>query len=59
LDFAGGSYSKESASNAGDLSSMPGSRRTPGEENGYLLQFLAWRIPEEPIRLQSQRVGYG
>ena len=30
---------KESACNAGDLSSIPGSRRFPGEGNGYPFQY--------------------
>ena len=34
-----GSAGKESACNAGDLGSIPGSGRSPGEENGYLLQY--------------------
>ena len=34
----GGSDSKESACNMGDLGSIPGSGRSPGEGNGYLLQ---------------------
>ena len=33
-DFPGGSGGKESAGNAGDLRSIPGSGRTPGEGNG-------------------------
>ena len=33
-DFPGGSGSKESACNAGDLGSILGSGRSPGEENG-------------------------
>ena len=37
--FPGGSDSKESACNAGDLGSIPGLGRSPGEGNGYLLQF--------------------
>ena len=37
--FSGGSDSKECACNAGDLSSIPGSSRFPGEGNGYRLQF--------------------
>ena len=37
--FPGGSDSKESARNAGDLDSIPGSGRSPGEENGYPLQY--------------------
>ena len=35
--FPGGPGSKESACNAGDLDSIPGSGRSPGEENGYPL----------------------
>ena len=34
LDFSGGSDSKASAYNAGDLGSIPGSGRSPGEGNG-------------------------
>ena len=35
----GGLDSKESACNAGDLGSIPGLGRFPGEGNGYLLQY--------------------
>ena len=35
----GGSDSKEPACNAGDLGSIPGSGRFPGEGNGYPLQY--------------------
>ena len=54
-DFSGGSDSKASAYNAGDLGSIPGSGRCPGEGNGYPLQYLAWKIPwsEQPDGLQS------
>ena len=46
----------------GDLGSVPGLGRSPGEENGSPLRILTWRIPgtEEPGMLQStglQRVG--
>ena len=34
LGFPGGSDGKESACNAGDQGSIPGSRRSPGEGNG-------------------------
>ena len=34
----GSSDDKESACNAGDPGSMPGSGRSPGEGNDYLLQ---------------------
>ena len=30
---------KNSPANSGDSGSMPGSRRSPGEENGYPLQY--------------------
>ena len=63
VDFPGGSDGKASAYNAGDLGLIPGSERSPGEENGNPLQFLAWKIPwmKEPGRLQSmgsQRVRH-
>ena len=35
----GGSNGKESACNAGDLSSIPVSERSPGEGNGNPLQY--------------------
>ena len=34
-----GSDSKEPGCNAGDLGSIPGSGRSPGEGNGYPLQY--------------------
>ena len=37
--FPGGSVSKESACNAEDLGSIPGSSRSPGEGNGNSLQY--------------------
>ena len=37
--FPGDSDSKESAHNAGDMGSIPGSGRSPGEGNGYPLQY--------------------
>ena len=39
LGFPGGSDSKESACNAGDLDSIPGLGRSPGEGNGSPLQY--------------------
>ena len=39
LGFCGGSAGKESALNAGDLSSIPGLGRSPGEGKGYPLQY--------------------
>ena len=37
--FPGGSAGKESACNAGDLGSIPGLGRSPGEGNHYSLQY--------------------
>ena len=37
--FPGGSAGTESTCNAGDLSSIPALGRSPGEGNGYLLQY--------------------
>ena len=37
LGLSCGSAGKESTCNAGDLSSIPGLGRSPGEEKGYLL----------------------
>ena len=37
--FPGGSDNKEPACNAGDPGSIPGSGRSPGEGNGYPLQY--------------------
>ena len=39
LGFPGGSAGKESACNAGDLGSIPGLGRCPGEGNGDPLQY--------------------
>ena len=39
LGLPGNSDSKESACNAGDLGSIPGSERSAGEGNGNPLQF--------------------
>ena len=39
MGFPGGSDGKESACNAGDVSSIPGLGRSPGEGNGYPFQY--------------------
>ena len=39
MGFPGGSDSKESACSVGDLGSIPGSGRSPGEGNGNPLQY--------------------
>ena len=43
--FPRSSVSKESACNAGDLSSIPGSGRSPGEGNGNPLQYSCLENP--------------
>ena len=43
--FPSGSDSKESACNAGDLGSVPGSGRSPGERNGNPLQYSCLKNP--------------
>ena len=39
LGFPGGSTSEESTCNVGNLGSIPGVGRSPGEGKGYLLQY--------------------
>jgi len=43
--FSGGSDGKESTCNAGDLDSIPGFGRCPGERNGYPLQYSCLKNP--------------
>ena len=45
MGFPHSSVSKESACNAGDLDSNSGSRRSPGEGNGNLLQHTCLENP--------------
>ena len=45
VDFPGGSDGKVSAYNAGDLGSIPGSGRSPGEGNGDPLQYPCLENP--------------
>ena len=54
MGFPGGSNSKKSACNAGDLSSIPGSGISPGEGNGYPLQYSCLENPYG----QRSLVGY-
>ena len=42
LGFPGGADGKESACSTGDLGSIPGSGKSPGEENGNPLQGSCW-----------------
>ena len=43
--IVGGSVDKETTCNAGDLGSIHGLDRSPGEWNGSHSSILAWRIP--------------
>ena len=47
MGFLGGSEVKASAWNVGDLGSIPGSGRPPGERNGNLLQYYCLENPME------------
>ena len=63
MGFPGGSDSKESACNAGDLVPSLGWEGPLEKEMATHCSILAWNIPciEEPSRLQSmglQRVGH-
>ena len=63
LGFPGGSDGKESACNAGDLSSIPGMENPLEEGMATHSSILAWKIPwtEEPGGPQSmwmQRVRH-
>ena len=53
LGFPGGSARKESTCNVGDLYSIPGLGRSPGEGKGYSLQYSGLKNS-----MGSQRVGY-
>ena len=47
-DFPGDSVGKESACNAGVLGSIPGMGRSPGEGNGYPLQYTGLENSKSP-----------
>ena len=47
LDFPGGSDSKAYASSTGDLGSIPGSGRSPGEGNGNPPQYSCLENPTD------------
>ena len=47
IGFPGGSEVKASACNAGDLGSIPGLGRVPGEGNGNPLQYSCLENPME------------
>ena len=53
LGFPCGSAGKESACNVGDLGSIPGLERSPGEGKGYPLQYSGLENS-----MDLQRVGH-
>ena len=55
--FPGGSGGKESACNAGDLGSIPGSERSSGEGNGNPLQYSCVENPMDGGALQAMSMG--
>ena len=57
LGFPGGSDGKEPACNAGDLGSLPGSGRSPGEGNGYPFQYSSLENPMD--RETWQAIAHG
>ena len=47
VGFPFGSAGKASACNGGDLGSIPGLRRSPGEGKGYPLQYSGLETPRD------------
>ena len=60
LGLPGGSDSKESSCNVGDVGSIPGLGRSPGKGIATYCNILAWRIPrtEEHMTQQSHCWAY-
>ena len=61
MGFPGGSDGEESACNAGDQGLIIGLGRSPGEGNGYPLQYFCLENPMDkgaPQSVGSQRVGH-
>ena len=48
--FPGGSDGEESACTVGDLGSIPGSGRPPGEGNGYPLQYFWASLAAQTVK---------
>ena len=55
--FPGGSDGKEAAGGAGDLGSIPGWGRSPGEGNGYPLQYSGLEKPMDRETWQATAHG--
>ena len=59
MGFPYGSAGKESTCNVGDVGSIPGLGRPPGEGKSVThSSVLAWRIPWTIQSMESQRVGH-
>ena len=58
LGFPAGSDSKESAFNAEDQALTPGSERSPGEGNGYPLQYSCLENPMDRGAWQAIAHGF-
>ena len=56
MGFPGGSASKESACNAGELSSISGWGISSGEGKGYPLQDFGLENSMDCVSMESQRV---
>ena len=56
MDFPGGSDGKESTCNTGDLGSVPGSGRSPEEENGSSLKYSCLGNPVDRGAMGSQEL---
>ena len=57
LGFSDSSFGRESACSEGDLGSIPGLGRSPGEGKGYPLQYSGLENPMD-WSMRSQRVGH-
>ena len=57
MDFPDGSDGKESVCSSGDPDSIPGLGRSPGEENGYSLQYSCLENPMERGAWQETILG--
>ena len=57
MDFPGGSVVKNPPANVGDVGSVPGSGRSPGEGNGNPLQYSCLENPMDRGAWQARVHG--
>ena len=57
MAFPGGSVVKNTPANAGDMGSVPGSGRSPGEGNGNSLQYSCLGNPKDRGTWQAAAHG--